>query len=120
YGSTLIKIMVALCLLIALVRKNNSLHSVITSMVLALGCYYFLSSTVHPWYVVFLLGMAIFTDYRFPLVWSFTIILSYQAYSHPEVRENPWLAAIEYLVVFGFFIYELMGRESKKLYFHKK
>lgn len=120
YGSTLIKIMVVLCLLFALVRRNNSLPSVITSMVLALATYYFLSSTVHPWYIVFLLGIATFTEYRFPLVWSFTIILSYQAYSHPQVKENLWLAAIEYLVVFGFFIYELMGRESKKLYFHKK
>ena len=97
YGSTLIKAMVVLCLLIALVRRNNSLPSVITSMVLALAAYYFLSSTVHPWYIVFLLGMAIFTDYRFPLVWSFTVILSYQAYSHPEIKENLWLAAIEYL-----------------------
>src|SRR5690606_33200775 len=120
YGATLIKVMVVLCLLIALVRKNNSLPSVITSMVLTLATYYFLSSTVHPWYIVFLLGMAIFTEYRFPLVWSFTVILSYQAYSHPEIKENLWLAAIEYLIVFGFFIYELMGRESKKLYFHKK
>ncbi len=120
YGSMLIRVMVVICLLIALLRRNNSLQSLITSMVLLLSCYYFLSSTVHPWYIVFLLGMAIFTEYRFPLLWTFTIILSYQAYSHPEFRENPWLAAIEYVLVFGFFIYELMGRESKKLYFHKK
>ena len=120
YGSMLIRVMVVICLLIALLRRNKTLPSLITSMVLVLSCYYFLSSTVHPWYIVFLLGMAIFTDYRFPLLWTFAIILSYQAYSHPEFRENPWLAAIEYLLVFGFFIYELMGRESKKLYFHKK
>src|SRR5690606_27562135 len=90
YGSMLIRVMVVICLLIALLRRNNSLHSLITSMVLVLSCYYFLSSTVHPWYIVFLLGMAIFTDYRFPLLWTFTIILSYQAYSHPGLREIPW------------------------------
>ncbi|MBW8242169.1 polyprenol phosphomannose-dependent alpha 1,6 mannosyltransferase MptB [Muricauda oceani] len=120
YGSMLKKAMVAIVVLIALLRKNQKLESAITSMVFALACYYFLSSTVHPWYVVFLLGFAIFTDYRFPLVWSFTIILSYYAYSNPDFKENLGLLAIEYILVIGFFIYEMIGSRPKKLYFFKK
>jgi len=120
YGSMLTKSMVAIVLLIAFLRKNNKLEDVITSMVFALAIYYFFSSTVHPWYVVFLLGFAIFTNYSFPLVWSCAIILSYYAYSNPDYKENLWLLAIEYILVIGFFIYEMIGNRPKKLYFFKK
>lgn len=120
YGSLIQKIVIVLILLFAFIRKNRTLESLITSMVFALACYYFLSTTVHPWYVVFLLGFAIFTDYRFPLVWSCTIILSYYAYTNPDNRESLWLLAIEYILVIGFFIYEMIGSRPKKLYFFKK
>ncbi|WP_108422651.1 glycosyltransferase 87 family protein [Flagellimonas amoyensis] len=120
YGSMIIKAMLVVVLLIALLRKNQKLQTVISSMVLALACYYFLSSTVHPWYVVFLLGIAIFTEYRFVLVWSFAVILSYYAYTDPDYTENLWLLAVEYILVIGFFLYEMMAKGPKKLYFFKK
>ena len=120
YGSFIQKLVVVIVLLLAFLRKNQKMESLITSMVFALACYYFLSTTVHPWYVVFLLGFAIFTDYRFPLLWSFTIILSYYTYSNPDYTENLGLLAIEYLLVIGFFIYEMIGSRPKKLYFFKK
>ncbi|MEC8831282.1 MAG: mannosyltransferase, partial [Bacteroidota bacterium] len=120
YGSFIQKLVVIIIVLLAFLRKNQKLESVITSMVFALGIYYFLSSTVHPWYVVFLLGFAMFTDYRFPLVWSFAVILSYYTYSNPDYKENLWLLAIEYILVLGFFICEMIGSRPKKLYFFKK
>ncbi|WP_293298930.1 mannosyltransferase [Allomuricauda sp.] len=120
YGSYLKIGVLIIVLLLAFLRKNQSLDHVLSTMVIALALYYFLSSTVHPWYVIFLLGFAIFTDYKFPLVWSCTIILSYYAYSHPDFKENLWLLAIEYIVVIGYFIYELIGSRPKKLYFLKK
>ena len=120
YGSVIQKVVIVIILLLAFLRKNQKLESVITSMMLALACYYFLSSTVHPWYVVFLLGIAMFTDYRFPFVWSFAVVLSYYAYSNPDYKENLWLLAIEYILVIGFFIYEIIGSGPKKLYFLKK
>ncbi|MBO6533232.1 MAG: polyprenol phosphomannose-dependent alpha 1,6 mannosyltransferase MptB [Muricauda sp.] len=120
YGSFIQKVVVVIVLLLAFLRKNQKMESLITSMVFALACYYFLSTTVHPWYVVFLLGFSIFTDYRFPLLWSFAIILSYYTYSNPNYTENLGLLAIEYLLVIGFFIYEMIGSRPKKLYFFKK
>ena len=120
YGSLVIKITIAIILLLAFIRKNNNLQSVLTSIVLALTFYYLLSSTVHPWYVVFLLGISIFTNYRFPLVWSFAVILSYYAYSNPDYTESLPLLSIEYILVIGFFIYEMISKGSKKLYFFKK
>lgn len=120
YGNVITKVILGITVLIAFLRKNHNLESVITSMVLMLSSYYFLSSTVHPWYIVFLLGISIFTKYRFPLVWSLAIVLSYEAYSNPDYKENLWLLAVEYILVFGFFIYEMIGIGSKKLYFFKK
>lgn len=120
YGSLIAKLTIGIFLLLALLRKNNTLQASITSMVLALTLYYFMSSTVHPWYVVFLLGISIFTNYRFPLVWSFAVILSYYAYSNPDYKESLPLLAIEYILVMGYFIYEILSNAPKKLYFFKK
>ncbi|WP_313795030.1 glycosyltransferase 87 family protein [Flagellimonas zhangzhouensis] len=119
YGNIITKIVLGLALLITFLRKNRSLQSVITSMTLLLASYYFLSSTVHPWYIVFLLGIAIFTELNFPLVWTATVILSYFAYTNPDNKENLWLLAVEYILVFGVFLYEMIGKGSKKLYFFK-
>ena len=96
------------------------MDNVLVSMLLVLSVYYLLSSTVHPWYLIFLLGLGLFTKYRFPLAWSVLAILSYYAYSNPAYTENLWLLGIEYFLVIALFIYELMGKDPKKLYFFKK
>ncbi len=119
YGAVVIKVMAMVILLLTFLRKNQNLQTLITSILLALSLYYFMSSTVHPWYIVFLLGIAILSEYRFPLVWSFAIVLSYQAYSNPDYKENLWLLAFEYILVMGIFIYEMITKGSKKLYFPK-
>lgn len=120
YGKLVAILIVVITLLMAFVRKNQNLSTLITSMLMALSLYYFLSSTVHPWYIVFLLGLSVFTEYRYPIVWSFAVILSYWAYSNPDYTENLWLLAIEYILVFGYLIYEIVGKGQKKLYFFKK
>jgi alpha-1,6-mannosyltransferase len=49
----------------------------------------------------------VFTNYRFMLVWSFTIFLTYSTYSNPDFQENFWLISMEYFIVFSFFTYEV-------------
>lgn len=120
YGKWVARVVVFGAILLALLRKNQTLTNLITSMLILLTSYYFLSSTVHPWYLVFLVVLAMFTKFRFAMVWSFMIVLSYFAYSNPDFEENLWLLAIEYLVVIGYLIYEIMGRRGKKLDFFKK
>ncbi|KQC31027.1 polyprenol phosphomannose-dependent alpha 1,6 mannosyltransferase MptB [Flagellimonas eckloniae] len=120
YGKLVAILVMVITLLMAFVRKNQNLSTLITSMLIALSLYYFLSSTVHPWYIIFLVGLSIFTRYRYPIVWSFAVILSYWAYSNPDYTENLWLLAIEYILVFGYLIYEIVGKGQKKLYFFKK
>jgi hypothetical protein len=101
-----------------LLRKNTTMTQLITAMLFALSFYYFTATTVHPWYVATLLILSIFTKYKFPLVWSFVIILSYLAYlqiGKADKSENLWIIAIEYLIVYGFLIWELFIKKQKSL-----
>lgn len=101
-------ISVLIILYLAFFRKNNTIPSLSSSMLLALTCYLFLSTTVHPWYLTTLVALCVFTSYRFPLVWSFLIILSYFAYSNTDYKENFWIIVLEYTVVFLVFIWEVV------------
>ena len=103
---------------IAFFRKNKTMIQLITAMLFALSFYYFTASTVHPWYVATLLVLSVFTKYKFPLVWSFVIILSYLAYiqiGNADKQENLWIIAIEYSVVYGFLAWELYIKKLKPI-----
>lgn len=98
-------------------RKNIPLVKLISGMLLVLSFYYFTATTVHPWYVATLLMLSVFTRYKFPLVWSFVIILSYLAYGNSDNTENLWIIGLEYAVVYAVFIWEvfLRGRFGKSI-----
>lgn len=74
--------------------------------------YYFLATTVHPWYLTLPLILSIFTRFRFALVWSILVVFSYSAYSSMPVTENPWLLTAEYLIVYGYLINEVFSKKS--------
>ncbi|MHA7056414.1 mannosyltransferase [Aquimarina sp. M1] len=105
-GKILPIIVIGILLLFTFFRKNKNTVELITVMVLGICSYYFLSTTVHPWYIAVPLALCIFTNYRFPVWWSFVIIFSYTAYTHPDFKENLWFVALEYSLVFGIFIFE--------------
>jgi Gpi18-like mannosyltransferase len=113
-GKILPMIVLAVVLGLAFFRKNNSSPQLVVSMLFAVSAYFFLSTTVHPWYIATPLLFSIFTKFRFALVWSFVVFLSYSAYDKTGVDENLWLVALEYLVVFGVLIYELKNRRGGK------
>ena len=95
-------------------RKNKNNTQLFTTMLLGLCFYYFTASTVHPWYIATPLILCIFTTYRFPIVWSLMIILTYQAYENNPWEENLWFIFVEYLVVFSFLIYDFFSAYKKK------
>jgi len=101
-------------LLISFFRNNTSTKQLITAFLFGLSFYLFTSSTIHPWYVAMLLALSIFTKYRFPLVWSFTIILSYSFYKNEAFINNYWLIFIEYTLVFGMMIWEVLYHKKEK------
>jgi len=92
-------------------KKNNSIPKLSTSILLVFTIYLFLSTTVHPWYIATLVMFCIFTNYRYPLVWSLVIIVSYLSYlgiGTADKSENLWLVALEYYVVFSAFFWEVI------------
>ena len=115
YGQITPYIILGATFLFTFFTKKDKLLSLLFSMLWILSIYYFLSSTVHPWYVIFLVVLCLFSDYRYPLFWSALIIVSYSAYSADGYSEKLWLLFIEYFVVFGFMIYEIIRLERQKL-----
>ncbi|CAH8282166.1 mannosyltransferase PIG-M [Mariniflexile fucanivorans] len=106
-------LVVLFILSMAFFRKNKNTIQLITSMLLALSFYYFTATTVHPWYVATLLILSVFTNYKFPLVWSFAIILSYLAYMNTNNTENLWILTLEYTIVYSVFIWEAFINKKK-------
>jgi len=92
---------------LAIFRRNNSTEKLLTTMLLGVSVYFFLATTVHPWYIATPLLLSIFTKYRFALAWSFLVMLSYSAYANAEFQENYWLIAVEYILVIGLFLLEV-------------
>ncbi|MFL0353880.1 mannosyltransferase [Xanthomarina sp. GH4-25] len=98
-------------ILLSFFRKNNTLLQLITAMIFVLSFYYFTATTVHPWYIATLLILSIFTNYKFPMVWSLVIILSYLAYNNVNNSENLWIIGLEYIIVYSVFLYEILRKK---------
>ena len=54
------------------------------------------STIVHPWYSTPVIFLSVLAGYRFAVVWSLLIVLSYAAYEQIPYAENYWLEAVEY------------------------
>ena len=99
-------------IIITFFRKNKSIIQLITALLFGLCFYYFTATTVHPWYLATPLILSIFTKYRFPVIWTIVIIFSYQAYENTPWKENLFFVTIEYILLYGFLIYELIKKDS--------
>jgi alpha-1,6-mannosyltransferase len=86
--------------------KKSDFNKLITNALIILSIYFIFATTVHPWYICTLVGLAVFSNIRFPIAWSAMVFLSYSAYQVAPFTENSWLLAFEYLVVFGFIFWE--------------
>lgn len=54
------------------------------------------TTTVHPWYITPMIGLCTLTNYRFPVMWSACIFLSYYTYHTQIFEESTGLLIIEY------------------------
>lgn len=111
-GKIIPSMIILFVLYIAFFKKNKSLKELITNMLLVLSFYFFMSTTVHPWYIATLLILSLFTKYKFPLVWSFAGIISYIAYANSNNIENLWVIGLEYTIVYGYLIWEVYIKKA--------
>jgi len=93
--------------------KNKSWEDVFKKMLFAYTIYLLLATTIHPWYVINLVLLTVFVrNYRFAIVWSVMVLLSYSAYMSESYAENMVLIALEYIVVIGWLGVELFCRKK--------
>ena len=93
-------------------RKNEQTQVLLHMMLFSMSFYFFMATTVHPWYLATPVLLSLFTRYKFALVWSFTVVFSYFAYSSGDFHENLWWVALEYLIVFAIILKELSSRKK--------
>lgn len=94
----------------AFLAKNRNPLGVLKSMLWVLSIYFFMSTTVHPWYIISLVVLGISTGYAYPIVWSTTVFLSYTAYANAIFQERMIWIFVEYICVYGCLFYELFKR----------
>ena len=109
----------ALCSLAAmlfytLLEKRPTLKNLPAGMLFFVSVYLVLATTVHPWYLALPVFLCAFTQFRYPIVWSALIWLTYINYSYDPYRENLWIVGLEYTILFGFILYELMRYYQRK------
>ena len=113
-GKLLPVVTILFLVIITFFRKNKSPQQLITALLIAISFYYFTTTTMHPWYLATLVLLSVFTKYRFPIVWSVVIVLSYQVYANNPWKENLWFVGLEYLIVFGFLFWEIFQIKKSK------
>lgn len=100
------KILIALTLigfLITYIKSKNMFQGIFWLMFTYTLC----GAIVHPWYMLILVAFTPFLKWRFAIVWSVMICLSYYTYRIIPYDENMNLVLVEYLVVGIYLVYEL-------------
>ncbi len=67
-----------------------------------------LATTVHPWYLSLMIALSVLTRFRYPILWSGLIVMTYVNYSYAEFSENLWIVALEYTLLFAFISWEIL------------
>lgn len=85
--------------LITIFERKVTLGKLPLSMLAVLCVYLSFTVSVHPWYLSMAVALCVLTPFRFPLIWSALIPLTYSAYAPAQYRENLGLVAVEYSLV---------------------
>ena len=82
-----------------------------TTMLWCMLAYLISATILHPWYIITLLAISLLTRYRFPLVWTAVIFLSYAGYTANGFEENLFLVVVEYAAVIAYLLYETVWKK---------
>ncbi|MDD4991147.1 MAG: glycosyltransferase 87 family protein [Paludibacter sp.] len=105
-GPVLALVSLLLILRVSFKSQTNDFVAFTRSLLLCFLIYFSFATTIHPWYIVTLLMLSVFSGNYTPLAWSAVIWLSYYTYRDSTFTENPWLLVIEYTVVYAFLLVE--------------
>ncbi len=114
-GKILPGIVVIYILYLSLIRKTKTTNHFFNSLLFAFTFYYFFSTTIHPWYLASLVLFGSISNFKYPMVWSMLVVLSYYAYSSNPFQENIILIAVEYSIVFLVLALENSNRLELKI-----
>jgi len=96
-------------LLYAFLEKSPNWKQLPNAMLFAVTFYLFFATTVHPWYLLLPLVICMFTRFRFPVLWTGLIFLTYINYLYFPYIENLWVVGMEYVLVSGFILVEIIN-----------
>ncbi len=96
-------------------NKKNSNQAFFVKALFIITTWYLFSTTVHPWYICLPVALAVFTPYRYAIIWSFTATLSYAAYQFNPVQENLWFIGAGYIFMIGYAWWELKKTKHSRL-----
>ena len=119
YGKVIPWLTAGTALLVSLHPRIRRSKSWFTGALAVLSVYYLTAAVVHPWYLVFPLFVGLYTRFRFFVVWSALVMVSYTAYSGKGVEEQTWWIALEYSAVFGMILYEIFRNRREFVTFVK-
>lgn len=110
YGFKLTQIPIFFILVLAFFDENPSSQRMFNRMLFGFFIYLLFTSTVHPWYVLTLLTIGVFTKYSFPIWWTFLVFVSYFFYQNGDVNsfEVRLSVHLEYLILLLIVLVELI------------
>ena len=108
---------------ISVLRSNRTPKELLKGLLFLLSFYFFIATTVHPWYLLFLVFLGVVTQYVYPLVWSAVVFWSYLYYNASFESFTPFWHWGAYLLVYGCFIWEIskgpLGEHIQKPHFFR-
>lgn len=103
---------VAFSLIMYVSFRESSAGNVFLAAAAILTIYLFFATTVHPWYITPLVLISCFINFRYALIWSALIQLTYFSYTTIPYQENLWLVGLEYLAIFSFLVWEIRKKKA--------
>lgn len=94
--------------------KGKTIKTLPLQWLIAICIYLLCTTTVHPWYTSLPLVLCLFTRFRYPVLWTGLIFLTYINYSYAAYFENLWMVTIEYTLVVLMLCYEVLRKEFMK------
>lgn len=101
-------------------KEETNNHLLLQDWMWILSIYLLFATTLHPWYITTLLALSVFTPYRFVMIWTALIFLTYAGYTQDSFHEVLWLTVLEYSMVIGYLFYELWIRRGTLIFLWNK